>query len=225
MFPKQRSHTLEAVARTLGIEYDETKVHRAIYDAEVLEAVYIGMLSRVSEENPNIKMADLADLTSKDVILNARPKHIVAYAKNEQGLKDLYKIISLSSTDYLSDVPKTPRFLVDENRENLLIGSACFNGEVFDSALTKSESVLKRVMSWYDYIEVQPPACYSWLINDGQISSEEDLEKIIADLINAAKSINKTVVATSDCHYLNKKIKFIVMFISSPKDSKVRCIL
>lgn len=177
MFPKQRSHTLEAVARTLGIEYDETKVHRAIYDAEVLEAVYIGMLSRVSEENPNIKMADLADLTSKDVILNARPKHIVAYAKNEQGLKDLYKIISLSSTDYLSDVPKTPRFLVDENRENLLIGSACFNGEVFDSALTKSESVLKRVMSWYDYIEVQPPACYSWLINDGQISSEEDLEK------------------------------------------------
>lgn len=123
MFPKQRSHTLEAVARTLGIEYDETKVHRAIYDAEVLEAVYIGMLSKVSEENPNIKMADLADLTSKDVILNARPKHIVAYAKNEQGLKDLYKIISLSSTDYLSDVPKTPRFLVDENRENLLIGS------------------------------------------------------------------------------------------------------
>lgn len=207
MFPKQRSHTLEAVARTLGIEYDETKVHRAIYDAEVLEAVYIGMLSRVSEENPNIKMADLADLTSKDVILNARPKHIVAYAKNEQGLKDLYKIISLSSTDYLSDVPKTPRFLVDENRENLLIGSACFNGEVFDSALTKSESVLKRVMSWYDYIEVQPPACYSWLINDGQISSEEDLKKIIADLINAAKSINKTVVATSDCHYLNKEDK------------------
>lgn len=62
-------------------------------------------------------------------------------------------------------------------------------------------------MSWYDYIEVQPPACYSWLINDGQISSEEDLEKIIADLINAAKSINKTVVATSDCHYLNKEDK------------------
>lgn len=207
MFPKQRSHTLEAVARTLGIEYDETKVHRAIYDAQVLEAVYLGMLSKSMDTNPNIKMTDLADLTSKDVILNARPKHVIAYAKNEQGLKDLYKIISMSSTEYLSDIPKTPRFLIDENRENLLIGSACFNGEVFDSALTKSEDVLKKVMQWYDYIEVQTPACYSWLINDGQISSSNDLENIIKDLISAAKDIGKTVVATGDCHYVNPEDK------------------
>lgn len=207
MFPKQRSHTLEAVARTLGIEYDETKVHRAIYDAEVLEAVYMAMLSKVSETNPDINMKDLANLTSKDVIQNARPKHIIAYAKNAEGLKDLYKIVSLSSTDYLSDVPKTPRFLIEENRKNLLIGSACFNGEVFDCALTKSEDVLMDVLSWYDYIEVQPPACYSWLINDGQISSQENLLMILKDLISAAKKAKKDVVATGDCHYLNKEDK------------------
>ncbi len=203
MFPKQRSHTLEAVARTLGINYDETKVHRAIYDAKVLEAVYIGILSKISETNPNPNMKDLEDLTSNDVILTARPKHVCVYAKNEQGLKDLYRIISLSSTTYLSDVPHTPRALIDQYRANLLVGSACFNGEVFDSALTKSEDVLKKVMAWYDYIEVQPPACYSWLINDGQISSEDNLEMILKDLIKAAKDINKPVVATGDCHYLN----------------------
>lgn len=223
MFPDQRSHTLEAVARTLGIEYDETKVHRAIYDAEVLEAVYAAMLSKASEADPNLSMKDLENLISKKVILNARPKHVVAYAKNAQGLKDLYKIISLSSTEYLSDVPKTPRFLIEENRKNLLLGSACFNGEVFDSALTKSEDVLKSAMSWYDYIEVQPPACYSWLINDGQISSQENLEMILKDLVKAAKAIRKPVVATGDCHYLNKEDKIfrdVYIFAKGLKGSR-----
>lgn len=207
MFPNQRNHTLEAVARTLNIYYDATKVHRAIYDAEVLEAVYLGLLGILSENNPNLNMKDLSDLTSDDVIKNARPKHVIAYAKNAQGIKDLYKIISISSTDYLSDVPHTPRWLIEQNRKNLLIGSACFNGEVFQAALTKSSDVLKETMKFYDYIEVQPPACYSWLINDGQISSQDNLLMILKDLIQAAREINKMVVATSDCHYANPEQK------------------
>lgn len=216
MFPKQRSHTLEAVASTLNIFYDETKVHRAIYDAEVLEAVWLGLESRLSQTNPDLNMMDLVNLTSDDVILSARPKHVIAYAKNAQGIKDLYKIISLSSTKYLADVPHTPRFLIDENRSNLLIGSACMNGEVFDAALTRSKDVLEKTMAWYDYIEVQPPACYSWKINMGEISSEEDLEMILKDLISAAEEVKKPVVATSDCHYLNPSDKlYRDVFISA----------
>lgn len=205
--PKRRSHTLEAVARSLNIPYDETEVHRAIYDAEILESVFSGLFDILSENDRDLNMMSLVGLSSKDLILNARPKHVVCYAKNEQGLKDLYRIISLSSTEYLSDVPKTPRSLIQENRENLLIGSACFNGEVFENALTRSEGVLKDSMDFYDYIEVQPPGCYSWLINDGQISSEEDLEMIIRDLISAAEDKGKTVVATGDCHYCEPEDK------------------
>ena len=207
MYPHQRSHTLEDVARTLGISYDDTKVHRAIYDAQVLESVYLGLLSVLEQTTPKLNMKDLENLTSKDVILTARPKHVIAYAKNEQGLKDLYKIISLSSTEYLANVPKTPRSLIEKYRENLIIGSACFNGEVFDSALTKSTDVLKGVMKFYDYIEVQPPACYSWLINNGQISDDDSLKMILKDLIDAAEDIGKMVVATGDCHYLNPEDK------------------
>lgn len=207
MYPNRRSHSLESIARLLNIDYDETKVHRAIYDAEVLQQVYLGLLSVLAKNNSNLNMMDLINLTSNDVVKTARPKHVVVYAKNSQGLKDLYKIISISCTDYLTDIPHTPRWLIEENRKNLLVGSGCFNGEVFEAALTKSSDVLKETMKFYDYIEVQPPECYSWLINDGQISSKDNLLMIIKDLITAAKEINKTVVATSDCHYANPEEK------------------
>ena len=207
MYANKKSHTLEATARYLDISYDETQVHRAIYDAQVLEAVYQGLLDILSQDKPDLDLLDLVGMSSKDVILNARPINIVAYAKNEQGLKDLYRLISMASTDYLAEVPKIPRSEVMKYRENLLIGSGDFNGEVFDAALTKSTDELKRTMEFYDYIEVQDPACYSFLINDGQIYDQQTLLMILKDLIQAARDIGKMVVATGDAHYCDPEDK------------------
>lgn len=165
------------------------------------------MIPLLSNNNNNFRHCDLRDLTSDEVLMNSRPFHVTVYAKNAEGLKDLFKIISISNIQYLASVPLVPRDVLTEHRKNLIIGSGCLNGEVFQSAITRSEDILKKKMEYYDFIEVQPPAVYSFLVNDGQVSSYDNILKIIKDLISAAKSINKMVCATGDVHYLRPEQK------------------
>lgn len=207
LFPNAKSHTLGGLCRQFDVEYDEYSAHRANYDAEVLNEAWQAMLVKLTKSNLNLRHRDLMDLKNDQIIKNARVKHCIALAKNPQGLKDLFKIISYSCTEYFSSVPRIPRRIIEQYRENLLIGSACFNGEVFEAAMTRSESVLKQKMSFYDYIEVQPRANYDFLINDHQVSSMDKIETYIKDIIKAAKDLNKLVVATSDCHYVRPSSK------------------
>lgn len=207
MFPNNKAHSLGAVARQFEVKYDETVAHRANYDAEVLNDVWQAMLSKLTKANYNLKHYELNELTSPDILKNQRPKHVTIYAKNLDGLKSLYKIVSHSHVDYFSSGPRVPRSLIEKYRENLLIGSACFNGEVFDAALTRGKKALQEKMAFYDFIEVQTPENYSFLVNDGQVSSFEDVIKISKDLIDAAEELNKIVVATGDVHYLHKEDK------------------
>jgi len=204
LYPKQRRHTLGAVARTMDVEYDEDSAHRAIYDAQVLNDVYQGMLSMFTADNPNIRHCDLENLQNEEVIFNAHPFHATVLVKNMEGLKDLYKLISESNINYLGSVPLVPRSVLEKYRKNLLVGSACFNGEVFEAALTRSKDVLLKTMEFYDYIEVQPPVCYTFLVNDGQVASMDNVKKTCKDIIYGAKEIGKTVVATGDVHYLRE---------------------
>ena len=74
-------------------------------------------------------------------------------------------------------------------------------------ASTKSISKLEEVIDEYDYIEVQPPMVYSYLVNKGQIDDLDEVKSIIKDIIYTAKRKNKLVVATSDCHYVSKEDK------------------
>ena len=206
-FPTNRSHTLGATCRQLGVSYDETSAHRAIYDAQVLLGVWEALETKLINQDLHFRHEQLNDLTSDEVVLNARPFHVNCYAKNQQGLKELFMIVSDSNIHYLQGVPRVPRDLIEKYRDNLILGSACFNGEVFDTCMTKSEERTIETMKFYDFIEVQPPANYSFLVNDGQVTSEDMIKKIIVDMINAAKKAGKPVCATSDCHYVYKEDK------------------
>lgn len=207
MFPNAKSHSLGGLCRQFSVEYDETAAHRANYDAEVLNNAWQAMLVRLTKDNPAMRHCELMDLKNDQILKNARVKHVVAYAKNKQGMKDLFRIISMGCTEYFAGVPRIPRSVVEKYRENLLLGSACFNGEVFDAAMTRSKEVLQKKMQFYDYIEVQPLENYDFLINDGQVSSIEKVQMILTDLIQAADEIGKRVVATSDCHYVRPSQK------------------
>ncbi|MFA7020643.1 MAG: PolC-type DNA polymerase III, partial [Bacilli bacterium] len=114
---------------------------------------------------------------------------------------------SLSHLEYFAEIPKIPRRELINYHEGLLYGSACFNGEVFDTSRTRTHEDLKRVMDFYDYIEVQPVPNYSYLVNIGSVESNEQIESFIKDIVSAADEINKPVVATSDAHYVNPEDK------------------
>lgn len=208
MFPEARQHNLGALSRNLEVTYEEGKAHRADYDAEVLLDVWLAMLAILTKNNFNMKHCDLNNLeASVELLKHLRPKHVVVYPKNPQGLKDLFLLVSLSNIEYIADLPKIPRSQIEKYRENFIIGSACFNGEVFDTAMTRSKEVLEEKVKFYDYIEIQPLENYSFLLYDGQIESKEKLTQFVKDIASAAEKMGKRVVATGDAHYLNPEDK------------------
>lgn len=88
---------------------------------------------------------DLAKVpTEQEINRWNREVHVNMIAKTRVGLKNMFKIISYAATKYLVKSPRIPRHIIESHREDLLIGSGCYNGEVFKAALTKNEDELKR---------------------------------------------------------------------------------
>ncbi len=152
------------------------------------------------------ELTNLVKETVSSFYKNIRSTHMIAFAKNPQGLKDLYALISMSNTTYLADLPKIPKSELDRLRENLLFGSACFNGEVFRSATYDSYDKLKETMSFYDYIEIQPLENYSYLVNIKDLTNERLLE-LLRIIVQAADELGIPVCATGDVHYVNPEDK------------------
>ena len=216
LFPESRSHTLGSLCRNMEVEYKEDEAHRADYDAKVLNDVWQPMLVLLTKKNHHLTHAELEKLeTPKALLKHIRPTHVIALAKNKEGLKALYKLVSYSHIDYLAEVPKIPRREIQNLRENLLIGSACFNGEVFRNAQYYGDDVLKETIAFYDYIEIQPLENYSFLIDMGDVSKEE-LVTHIKDIVRCAEEMGKPVCATGDVHYVDKRHKvFRDVYISA----------
>ena len=219
LFPDSRNHRLGSLCRNIDVEYHEDSAHRADYDAAVLNDVWQPMIVKLTKENRNLTHADLAKLeTPKALLKHIRANHVIAFAKDYQGLKDLYKLVSMSNIEYMAanSLPKIPRRELNNLREHLLIGSACFNGEVFQTAHYYNHDVLKEVMKFYDYIEIQPVENYSYLVNMGDLE-EEEAKQLVLDIVKCADEVGKPVCATGDVHYLTKKEKvFRDVYISAP---------
>ena len=208
LFPKSRAHNLGSLCRNFEVNYDEEGAHRADYDAGVLNEVWQPMIVMLNKEKPNMTHADLGELQlTVEHLTHLRPVHVTAIAKDKEGLKELYKLVSMSHLDYLAgDLPKIPRREISKLRSHLIIGSACFNGEVFRTARYYNEETLKKVMEFYDFIEIQPLENYSWLVNMGELEDDE-VVTYIKDIVKAADDIGKMVCATGDCHYVTPKDK------------------
>ncbi len=208
LFPESRGHRLGVLARNLEVLYDEDKAHRADFDAEVLNSVWQAMLTKLIADDEFLTHASLAKLKIKEeAIKHMRPVHATVYVKNKAGLRDLYELISVAHTKFASDIPLTPRELLHKLRTNLLIGSACFNGEVFNTAMRHDEDALLKVMEFYDFIEIQPYANYDYLVHMGELDSFDHLKKVIADIRSAAHKLGKPLVATGDVHYARAEQK------------------
>ena len=117
--PNSKSHSLGGLCRQFDVKYDETAAHRANYDAEVLNETWQAMLVKLTENNYLMRHEELLGLQNNQIARSSRVKHVVAYAKNKQGLRDLFKIVSLSCTEYFAGVPRVPRRIIETYRENL----------------------------------------------------------------------------------------------------------
>lgn len=214
LFPEAARHSLGALSRNLDIQlYDEDAAHRADYDAEILNSVWQAILVILEREaNSSLTHRDLGLLKCKNpkIFKHLRSSHIVALAKDQEGLKSLYRLISESHTTYLASasMPKIPREAIIREREHLLLGSACFNGEIFDIAARRSDEELREAMSFYDYIEIQPKENYVHLVNIRDLD-EKRLMDILSSIVRNADSVGKMICATGDAHYVNPGDKLV----------------
>ncbi len=115
----------------------------------------------------------------------------------------MFKIVSLSNVDYFYRVPRVPRTQLEKFRDGIIVGSACSSGEVFTAMMQKGMDEARQKARFYDYLEVQPKRAYAPLIESGLIADNENLEKIITNMVKLGDELKRPVVATGDVHYLN----------------------
>lgn len=201
--PGLKSYRLGKVCSVYGVKYDGETAHRADYDANVLAEVFLKMLKNIKEEKNIFNLEAITQLIDQKIAHKLRGEHITVYAKNQAGIKKLYQLISESHTTYFANGPKITKDALEKYRDSLLIGSACVNGVVFETAMNKSISELLEKMKWFDFIEVQPPSVYQQLITRNNFT-EEQLHDVIKKIIASAQDLKKIVMATSDAHYLHR---------------------
>ncbi len=132
--------------------------------------------------------------------------HVIIFAKDRVGLKNLYKLVSLSHLEYFYKRPRIPKSVLQEHREGLIVGSACEAGEIYRGLLKNlSEEEMKELVEFYDYLEIQPLINNRFMLKNGTVGSEEDLKDYNRRIVELGEKYNKPVVATCDAHYFDEE--------------------
>ena len=180
--------------------------HRASDDAATV-AYMLPPFFRMMEEMGLHKLSDINPYMPrlrKGGKARRQPKHLIVLAKNQTGLRNLYKLISLSHLEHFKRVPIMPKSLINENREGLIIGSACEAGELFKAVVDgKDWEELKRIASWYDYLEIQPICNNMFMLRKGMVKDEEELREFNRTIVRLGEELGKPVCATGDVHFLD----------------------
>ncbi len=201
LLPELNRHRLNVVCEHLGISLENH--HRADSDAEAAAEIMLKFIKILEDRGIN-KITDLNKLSGSGVSYRTQEYyHIVILVKNMTGLKNLYKLISMSHLNFFHKKPKIPKSLLLQYREGLIIGSACESGEVFRSILNESdENTITEIAKFYDYLEIQPRGNNEFLVRNGKLENRAGIESINRRIVELGKKLNKPVVATGDVHFL-----------------------
>ncbi len=220
LVPDIKNHKLDTVAEALDL--GDFNHHRAVDDATVLAHIFTKLLARLKERSGG-------ECTSINTVNNylaggdprlLKRYHQIILVRNNVGLKNLYKLVSMSNLKYyqtkgMSRKPLIPKSELMKLRDGLIIGSACEQGELYQAVLqNRPWGELLDIAAFYDFLEIQPNGNNEFMVRKGELKSEEDLIAINKTIIKIGEKLNKPVVATGDVHFLNKsdaKFRAILM--------------
>lgn len=202
LYPHMRGYRLNTLSKKFKVALEHH--HRANYDAEATGHLLYKFL-KDAEKRYGIRYVDDLNkhMTDNDAYRHARPFHVTILTRTQAGLKNLFKLVSLSNVTYFARVPRIPRSVLTKYREGLLLGTACSSGEVFTAMMEKGYTEAKRKAQYYDFIEVQPKPNYAPLLEQKVIADDEHLEDILKNMVKLGQEMDKPVVATGDVHYID----------------------
>ena len=206
LLPQLGKFKLNIVSNALSLP--DFNHHRAGDDALTCGLVMANLMQKLEEEydihtlqaiNPA-----MTSLRAGGRITERQARHIILFAKNQVGLRNLYHLISNANLKYFRRVPRIPKSELLKYREGLIIGSACEAGELFQAILDrKSDDELKRIASFYDFLEIQPISNNMFMLEKGMAQDIEELRNYNRTVVRLGEELGKMVVATGDVHFLN----------------------
>ncbi|MBS4536011.1 PolC-type DNA polymerase III [Clostridium sp. D2Q-14] len=216
LYPNLKSHKLNRIAKYLNISLENH--HRAVDDSKATAEILLKMISELKEKDV-MKLEDINTFFSGNINYKSQDSyHIIIYAKDYKGLKNLYKIVSESHINYFYRKPRIPKSLLNKYREGLIIGTACEAGELYRAIIrNKSSKEIREIISFYDYLEVQPLGNNNFLIENGMVKDIEELKNINRRIYQLGKKYNKIVVATGDAHFLDPQDEIYRRILMSGK--------
>jgi len=202
LYPTLKNYKLNTLTKHLKVVLQNH--HRAVDDAMATARIFIIMMDELKSREVTELMAVNRSVLSKEAIIKQPRRHVIILVKTQAGMKNLYKLVSLSHLNYFYRKPIIPKSLLMEHRDGLIIGSACEQGELYQAILGgKSDEEIKKICSFYDYLEIQPLGNNQFMIDNGNVSGKKALENINREIIALGKETRKPVVATCDVHFLN----------------------
>lgn len=203
-----KNYKLDTVAKYLNM--GDFNHHRACDDAAMLGQIFITLLQRLKEDTKAKTVFDintsLATYHNKGSAKKIHSYHQIILVKNQTGLKNLYKLISMAHLKYYYRNPRIPKSELIKYREGLLIGSACEAGELYRAVFSgKPWNQLLEIADFYDYLEIQPNGNNMFMVRNGSVPNIEKLQEFNMTIIKLAKALHKPVVATCDVHFLDPK--------------------
>ncbi|WP_027084342.1 PolC-type DNA polymerase III [Cohnella panacarvi] len=198
LHPHMKNHRLNTLADLYKVSLESH--HRAIDDTIALAGILNGLLKDAAARG--VTGLHILNEVNVDSWKTSRPFHCGVYALNAVGKKNLYKLISMSHTDYMNRVACMPRSKLVELREGLLIISGCEKGELFETVLNKSQEEAEDVAAFYDVLEIQPLDFYMHLLDKGLVGSRAELEEALRRIVRIGDKLGKPVIATGNVHYL-----------------------
>ena len=205
LLPGLNKYKLNVVADALSLP--DFNHHRAVDDAMTVGYMlerFFQMLEEKKITHVSQINAAMSSMKAGNRIASLQARHIILYAKNNTGLRNLYRLISYSHLRYYKRVPRIPKSELAKWREGIIIGSACEAGELFQAVVAnRSWDELLRIASFYDFLEIQPICNNRFMITKGIAENDEDLRNYNRTIVKLGEELGKPVVATGDVHFLN----------------------
>ena len=209
LFPDFKKYGLGDLNKSLGLALE--KHHRAVDDSQATANMFIIFLEKYKEKG----IEYLKDI-NKGFEVNVKKqslKNIIVQVKTQEGLKNMYKLVSEGHIKYFGNKKaRIPKSVLKENREGLIVGSSLSahfmnSGELVELYLRHDLEKLEETAKFYDYIELLPKSTYNELIEKegtGSLASYEDVEKMNKYFYDLGKRLGILVTASSNVHYLDE---------------------
>ena len=203
LYPTLKNHKLNTLAQHVGA--GDFNHHRACDDAAVLGKILLAMLAEFDREYQAKTLEDVnAAIASHVDTKRLKSYHQIILAKNDTGLKNLYKLVSTAHLDYYFKRPRVPKSKLMQMREGLIIGSACEAGELYRAVLeNRPWEDLCKIADFYDYLEIQPVCNNRFLVAEGTLANDDAIRETNRKIVKLGEALHKPVVATCDVHFID----------------------